>query len=632
MIKENEVIMQKLIDDLMGRQVALFCGAGISADSGVPLSRTFLRHVLESLGGTHAETETILDSAVPFELKLEDVLGMTGSVGLLKAFAHGTPGTPHLLIAELLKRNLVRSVMTTNFDCLIEDAATIVDTAGSMGFERLSREDELIQLTTDSPLTAPTLLKVHGSIDQLESLRCTIGMIASREGLNARYPPLAYGFHDGPHRVVLVLGYSCRDLFDVNPILESLSSGGKQVLLVQHSELEQEPRPLSSLSPSHPFSGFPGMLLTMPTGDVLDYIMTRAGVTLSGSSGRIMATRSWESEIDQWKTEVESTAQGIRHYVLAELLDACGDATASFGRLEQCVAPYLDITGHPILEVMRNGSDWPSAAALGKMAVSPSVPLDRAYDYARASRKFYDKQDNPRELAIALAAEGAVLKAMGDPIAAEKKYAKSVIMGQRVRDAPRPLGALVHLGNLHIQAGEMGLAQGFYLMAFDLASSQGAVVTMVQCLDNLSNVASLREDFDEVRRFRNTAVELAVNLALPELLATALLNRAAFFFWVDEVDRMNGDLERLRQILVEFPNPPLEARLTKLRAGIEEDKKTETIRRAFLQGLLTDEQAVSLHRGSLDTYGAKELFQPVIETYRVESASKTTSRYLGTQP
>ena len=104
------------------KEFAVFCGAGISKNSGLPLANELKRYILEKLPIDKKDIEEVMASNFPFEAFIETISENTDISEILEIFQNGEPNTNHILIAKLAKNGYLKTIFTTNFDLLIEKA------------------------------------------------------------------------------------------------------------------------------------------------------------------------------------------------------------------------------------------------------------------------------------------------------------------------------------------------------------------------------------------------------------------------------------------------------------------------------------------------------------------------------
>jgi len=188
------------------RSLAVFCGAGISIPppARLPDARTLSRTVLEKFLGPDLAAEIGVPDVRP-EVLFQKIRRHDADylIRLLASLLDAPSfNANHLLLAELIGDGC--AVITTNFDLLIERAAA--------------------HLGVD----ASPLFKIHGSIDDPDSLMLTIDQI--NDGLShdrtARLHDLTRD------RTLLVLGYSGLDQLDIMPELKRCDY--RRVLWINH--------------------------------------------------------------------------------------------------------------------------------------------------------------------------------------------------------------------------------------------------------------------------------------------------------------------------------------------------------------------------------------------------------------
>ncbi|MCK4799258.1 MAG: SIR2 family protein, partial [Spirochaetes bacterium] len=122
---------------------------------------------------------------------------------LKKQFEGKTPGKAHKLIAQLVKEGLIRFIVTTNFDSLIEQ---VLDEAGLRGkYTVISDKDQVLNSKPWNHVEICRVYKIHGTIEQ--------GRIRNTEkDLEQLDPEIGKDYLDVIERHgVIVLGYAGND-------------------------------------------------------------------------------------------------------------------------------------------------------------------------------------------------------------------------------------------------------------------------------------------------------------------------------------------------------------------------------------------------------------------------------------
>jgi hypothetical protein len=202
------------------RKLVFFAGAGVSvrAPSVLPNASQLMHNAVQCFC---ADYETYLK-----ELKLRPEVmfrfierhrGLLLYDFLQAQFAHRAFNQNHSLMATaLLSKNVV---ITSNFDLLIEKACLHIGAR----FAAVVRDGA-------PPAGVPILFKIHGSIDDQESLRVTINH--AHRGLSSTSSSLLRSVTEDKHLVVL--GYSGRDELDIMPALTRCNC--RSVIWIIHDE------------------------------------------------------------------------------------------------------------------------------------------------------------------------------------------------------------------------------------------------------------------------------------------------------------------------------------------------------------------------------------------------------------
>lgn len=255
--------MQNLIfeisESIKKRELTIFCGAGISWNSGLPLADELKRSILEKLPLNAADKDEIMSSALPFEAFIETLSENVDISKLLDIFEQGTPNPNHILIARLAKAGYLKTIATTNFDLLIERALKKEGLIRDKDFRVYYNEEQFSEIDfekIDDGIIR--IFKLHGTVEARESIRTTMKAVASRILSDKRMKLIRYLFSTGGHRKVLILGYSCSDEFDITPQIQSLEESPKEIVFIDHSKEEEKIEDIKTKDKKNPFKRFTG--------------------------------------------------------------------------------------------------------------------------------------------------------------------------------------------------------------------------------------------------------------------------------------------------------------------------------------------------------------------------------------
>lgn len=286
----------------------ILCGAGISWNSGLPLADHLIKYFLEKMeADTHLFSQAIKQVHLPFEAFMEIVLGFSSDLSVLNLFLDGEPNLNHLFCAHLARKGYVNSIFTTNFDMLIERALTRLD----QPFQVFFREVDFIP--ENLRVDGIKVYKIHGSAHDKMSIRTTLRMVAHRTFNEKRRAIIEYCFSSPKTGSrVLILGYSCSDLFDIIPLIQNIHGSRKKIILVEHSQCEAEIDDI--IKKKEPFADFNGEWIRCRTDDLVKELWNR--FDLGKYPACTLTPLLWKKHIDKWAAQLSPE---IRSFILGYL-------------------------------------------------------------------------------------------------------------------------------------------------------------------------------------------------------------------------------------------------------------------------------------------------------------------------
>lgn len=202
---------------MANKPLNFFVGAGISipSPSCLPSSNSIISLVLDALC-INLKTTTYLDNlpkrAIDVKIKMEvlfDIIKRNASPRfnlLFSLFEKGKPNLYHYFFARLLDANLIKYIITTNFDTFIEKSAN----------------GELNVLATDSEHSKRldrSLFKIHGTIDRFETIVAMLPQVS--RGLGFHKKKL---LNETLNKTCIVIGWSDNDI-DLTPLFYEAERG-----------------------------------------------------------------------------------------------------------------------------------------------------------------------------------------------------------------------------------------------------------------------------------------------------------------------------------------------------------------------------------------------------------------------
>lgn len=316
MEKKFETVFDELIVDINSKnETIIFCGAGISRNSGILTVDDFYKELQKILEIGDDILEKIV-SDTPFESIIEMLLAHEIKLYLFESlYNRYTPNTNHFFIAELLSANRVDTILTTNFDLLIEEALKIVSIKNYENLTLLSNPSTFYKVQIFN--NKQVLVKLHGSVDNLNQMAITINSVAQKSNIERLSPILKEVFDNGKENIVIILGYSGSDKFDINPILSEIKNSSTKVYFVKHIK-PGETEGILTFDEKNPFYKFNGYQINVNT----DFLIKKLWENLIKMDYIEIFKKEehWKEGFARWKDRLR-TFKGFKEYeMIANLL------------------------------------------------------------------------------------------------------------------------------------------------------------------------------------------------------------------------------------------------------------------------------------------------------------------------
>jgi len=346
----------------------LWAGAGISVPppASMPLGGDLTRFVLETACGAEASRRLLAVwekaqalcnehfPAVPFPpfprlesilnaiAKAENVAGDDLSlIAGLGSMCDVPPNANHLLLAAMVMRGA--SVVTTNFDMAIQSAFRVLEPP----VDSVPPTEESGLFREFHPLGAPgagSVIHVHGSADSPMDLGATLQQV--KKGL----APSAINWLDRRLQsgaVLVFLGYSASDAFDVTPWLGSRPEGAwpkSAIAFVQHGS---GPIPVQARDLS---TGFQEKVFENgDTSQILNTLANLAGVSIP--SPKATTRFDWRAAFHAAMTRLPGTAaRALANCAVCNELGINVDLVDEKAYVE-AKAEYEDADTHPVHKI-----------------------------------------------------------------------------------------------------------------------------------------------------------------------------------------------------------------------------------------------------------------------------------------
>lgn len=329
---------QKILNEIENTQngeLIIFAGAGISKNSGLPLANQLIAKVIEKLDEDENMSvdiqEKLQNLRMPFESFMEIILRDSRDYSLLNVYAKGKPNTNHKLIAHLAARGRVRIIVTTNFDCLIEEALE----SANVPYTLLSKNSDFNENSLNSH--GVVIIKLHGTIQNLDSIKTTLSEVSNsqpKDGLKFILTNLLCNYRYG--KKIIILGYSCSDDFDINPIVREVKQNKKAIYFIQHSN---EFSGILDFSKSKtPFLQFPGYIIKSNT-DVFVKDLWSKCIRYNNYPEFVRDDTGWLTEVQDW---VERLPAGGNHFIIGKIYYGLSEYDKAYPYLIKAMNKFAD--------------------------------------------------------------------------------------------------------------------------------------------------------------------------------------------------------------------------------------------------------------------------------------------------
>lgn len=489
-----------LVQELACEPFVIFAGAGISYPSGLPIAAELTTTVLDLLPLSNSDRDALRLAKLPFEAFIETLSQICDVSHLYEIYRQGIPNANHHLCVQLCARGYSPVVVTTNFDLLFENAFEFA----SIHAEKYWRNDELAMIGWNGH--APKIIKVHGSIEDERSLAITIRQVAGQKHLEGRTALIEQVFGSKVCNSALVLGYSCSDKFDINPVLRRISGERTKVILVMHNTSKTSEAKIEILGRSTlagPFSSFPGFLVECDTRLFVNEIYRR--ILKQPLPEESLPGWDWRSMVSEWfGSALNKHGTAFSFYAAGRLLKAASMPQKSIAYLEHALKAHpspsllinilqgigdnhrdlgnLEDAQRNLRRVLRRVRHASMTKEHARALLSWGVvkadlkKYELSIRYYRKAEQLARQCDDPDLEAISIGNAGIALKNLGGT----KRFKKAIRNHMRALEIARESGdkrsegrTLGNLGITYSRTGDIPTAMKYYEMARSIAENLG---------------------------------------------------------------------------------------------------------------------------------------------------------------
>jgi tetratricopeptide (TPR) repeat protein len=406
---------------------------------------------------------------------------MLGTIAQL--FRYGSPNKSHFLVARLLEKGLVRDILTTNFDLLIERALGCLGWLEIVDYCVYHAEDQFRQSKSD--LSLPAIFKIHGSADDEDSVRVALRHVAGRT-LSERRAGIVKDFLTSGPGDILILGYGAADHFDINPILFAAESK-KRIFYVRHLKGKSEIEPLPSA-----FQRFDGFSLLCDTEEVVDHLW------------RTVFNDEWTILGNQW------------------------NKLATFDRLPSA-------NWNAVIDTWSNRIVLPGRFFITAWILSEIEQFDESFELYNLAKKIYENLGDTEGIAATLDELGMMEQFRGNDDEAAQLFSQSLEIRRRIEDKLGIARTLLHLAQLSLSRGD---SETLLNQAKELCEKSGQQREMAGILGTLGLVEQGRRNYEKAMMLYGQAADIFEELGDQSNLARTL--RCQLMIAIDTINLDNA--------------------------------------------------------------------------------------------
>jgi len=498
----NEVIAE-LIELFRNGEIWVFAGAGISVNSGIPVVNQLVPEVLGKLGVSEKDIKIYMESRFCFEEFVQTLLECSEKEDaqlLLDLFSEGKPNTNHILLAKLVKRGYLKAIVTTNFDLLIERAIEDQGLRRGKDFEVFHREEDFEHIYWDD--NKPCVFKIHGSIEDIETMAITLQQVAKQELSSQRREIIEYVFSKGKHRNVLVLGYSSSDAFDISPHIATLEGGLKRVIFIEHATSPRVEN-LTIRKEKNPFRQFEVSQRMYYDTDML--VKTLWSPLLKDTVYRFQrGTTLWEEHVDKWCGMTHISSLGAAGPEIAgRIFYAISEFKTAMKYFEQAAKRYAlwDKEKQAALDCM-----------LGNICIRMGDKEKAVLTYYSPAIETAKTMDFKRTLIAITSSAADVLNEYGDSNKASTYYLWAFSTALKIGDEKEATAQHAKWGNASNHLGRFLAAKFTLAKALEKADKIGDIRTKAAILGYLGDSHVGLKEYQKAISYYEQAIEADQNI------------------------------------------------------------------------------------------------------------------------
>jgi len=489
-----EKIISEIVESIRRKELIIFCGAGISCNSGLPIVNQFVPYMLGKLEITKEEEQILMGTSlnnmrIPFEVFIQVTQGNSNVEPIYDIYELGAPNTNHFLLAKLMQAGFINTIVTTNFDRLIEKAMeTGEDEDKGKDYDVFYKEEQFRLIDWNN--NRQKLIKTHGSIQDRKNMAITIKQVASKELSEQRNCIISQIFSLGRHKSVLILGYSCSDAFDIGLQIQAIKDKCKKVFYLQHIGKDQEPSANQPDKFTANFKGFNAIKLDINTNLFTELLWKEL---IKEEYELLESKTNWQDNIDIW---AKNTTDRSRYNITGVIFYLISEFKTSIKYFEQELKVTDRQTKGSVLNNLGNAYN-----GLGEHR--------KAIEYYEEALKISQETGDEQGKGFAFANLGNAYNCLGEHRKAIKYYKQGLKIFQETGDKQGEGNTLIGLGNAYNGLGEHRKAIEYYEEALKISQETGDKQGEENTLIGLGNTYNSLVEYNKAVEYYEQALKIS---------------------------------------------------------------------------------------------------------------------------
>lgn len=271
---------------------------------------------------------------------------------LLSVFDVNNPNQNHFFVGWLAANGYLKTILTTNFDQNIEYSLQHFGLSKEKDFMVITELDKFHYKPHDPRIY---VIKLHGSIDAIDTVLTTIRRIAQKQNKSRMLTVLQQILNDQQIDTILFAGYSFSDHFDITPALADIHASEKLLAIIKYHHAETPDKIITGVDGL--FKGFKEIKeLHCDWDAVVASVCKEFSIDAKQTSQSIY----WEKTVRNWIYDLyDKDGYTDRNNCLGNLFLSAG--FIEFGRLY--AASNINLTGAEKITQLRK---MDAAAIMGK--------------------------------------------------------------------------------------------------------------------------------------------------------------------------------------------------------------------------------------------------------------------------